>query len=508
MDILFILSEPAFYIVLLCAGLLKLYRDGTSTFHVFSQQGIPGPKPLPYIGNLWGVWKKTECEEDVKRVKKYGKIFGIFEGTQPFLFIADPDIIKHILVKDFDHFVNHMSHSMENPILRKMVFALHDQEWKDIRASVSPAFTTGKIKQMSKLIQQHIDTAAVRLQKAVQQDGKIDAKRFFSIMTLGVIARCAFGLEIDNLGEKGDPFIENALSLFGDSDIPQTASILLPHVFPRWSASPFFTGPAWKFFADVVNNAIGQRAQTQEKYNDFLEICTESISGFTKEENGTKVKAWSGEEIDELIAAQALEFLIDGYETTAQTMSYIAYELAMHPDIQDKIYENVVDKLEEFGQVSHDMILEMPYVDQVIHEVLRMHPLAPRLDRLCNKDFSYKGLVIKKGMTVKIPVYYLHHSEEYFPDPETFNPDRWSPENKSNINTYTYLPFGGGPRQCMGSRFAMEQMKLAICTLVHQFTFFPHAETMEKMKYKEGISLINTPISQTVGVRLRQEIQK
>jgi len=98
----------------------------------------------------------------------------------------------------------------------------------------------------------------------------------------------------------------------------------------------------------------------------------------------------------------------------------------------------------------------------------------------------------------------MHRSEEFFPDPDTFNPDRWSPENKSQINTYTYLPFGGGPRGCLGSRFAMEQMKIIVCTMISQFEFYPVEKTPAKMKFKDGFSIVIQPIGTTIGIRTRQ----
>merc|ERR1712127_794831 len=112
------------------------------------------------------------------------------------------------------------------------------------------------------------------------------------------------------------------------------------------------------------------------------------------------------------------------------------------------------------------MIQDIPYVDQVMNEVMRMHPAAPFLDRKCNKD-----------IVVEVSVQTLHYSEKYYAEPETFNPDRWSPENKANLNPYAFMPFGLGPRNCVAMRFAQEQVKLLLCILVKQFHFFPVEET-------------------------------
>ena len=240
--------------------------------------------------------------------------------------------------------------------------------------------------------------------------------------------------------------------------------------------------------------------------------------------------------------------MIDGYETTTQSLSLIVYELAMHPDVQDKLYDEIIEKLDTFVNITikyiqtetvnfkSDIVFlcrnkchtkwskscptlnksfrnrfvyiqfwqgQFPIVPYAARRILDrdfsiMNILLNRIDRECCKDFTFNGHVIKKGTKVNIPVAALHFSDEYYPDAETFNPDRcviidswkpavvnliclyelrWSPENKKNMIPYTYLPFGGGPRGCLGTRFAMEQMKITLSVLIPQFEFYPVAET-------------------------------
>lgn len=100
-----------------------------------------------------------------------------------------------------------------------------------------------------------------------------------------------------------------------------------------------------------------------------------------------------------------------------------------------------------------------------------------RVERICNKDINYDGVRIKKGTVVTVPAYALHYDEEHYPEPNRFNPDRWNPESPIKPNQYAYLPFGMGPRNCVGMRFAMEEIKIALCTIVKNLRFFPVAET-------------------------------
>lgn len=100
-----------------------------------------------------------------------------------------------------------------------------------------------------------------------------------------------------------------------------------------------------------------------------------------------------------------------------------------------------------------------------------------RIERECNKDITIKGIPIKSGMVVTVPTFALHFDPEYYPDPLTFDPDRWSPENKPKMNSNAYMPFGMGPRNCVGMRFAMEELKIALCTIITKFRFFAVPET-------------------------------
>merc|ERR1712071_472052 len=101
-----ILAEPTTWVILIVTALWILYKRGTKNFNVFSDQGIPGPKPIPFIGTTWGVWKINMMKVGSENVKRYGDLYGSFEGTQPTLHINDTELVKSIFVKDFDHFIN------------------------------------------------------------------------------------------------------------------------------------------------------------------------------------------------------------------------------------------------------------------------------------------------------------------------------------------------------------------------------------------------------------------
>lgn len=258
-----------------------------------------------------------------------------------------------------------------------------------------------------------------------------------------------------------------------------------------------------KYMVDLVVKVIEERKQSNQVYNDFIETGTEAVQEVTKLIDGKKVPAFTKEETDEIIVAQSVIFLLAGFDTTAATLTHTSYLLAKNPEIQEKLYDQVMSKLEQYGEVSHDMILDFPYLDQIINEVLRMYSPVVRLERECTKDITYNGIHMKKGMLVSVATYPLHYSEEYYSEPQKFDPDRWAPENKHKINPYAYAPFGLGPRNCVGMRFAMEELKIALCSVVSKVKFVPTKETPDKLTFDKGLVFVVQTLNAIVGVELR-----
>ncbi|XP_069671900.1 probable cytochrome P450 6a13 isoform X3 [Periplaneta americana] len=174
------------------------------------------------------------------------------------------------------------------------------------------------------------------------------------------------------------------------------------------------------------------------------------------------------------VAAQSVTFLLAGFETSATTMSFCLYELALNPDIQDRLREDIDTVLEKHdGNITYEAIQEMSYLDNVVSETLRKHPTAPFLIRECTKEYKIPDseIVVDRGSQVVVPVMGLHYDPKYFPDPTRFDPDRFTEEVKNTRHHYSYLPFGEGPRICMGMRFALLQIKVGLISILSKYQF-------------------------------------
>ncbi|XP_065080292.1 probable cytochrome P450 9f2 [Ochlerotatus camptorhynchus] len=196
-------------------------------------------------------------------------------------------------------------------------------------------------------------------------------------------------------------------------------------------------------------------------------------------------RVWSDNEL----AAQCFLFFIAGSDTVSTCLTFVSYELLINPDIQDKLYQEIVavDRSLDGKPVSYEALQKMQYMDMVVSESLRLWPPAPFVDRFCVKDYLYNDeqgtrVQIHKNQLVWFPTTALHHDPKYYPDPFKFDPERFSEENRDKIRPGTYLPFGVGPRACIGSRFALLEVKVILYNLLRHFTLVRSEKTKVPLK--------------------------
>jgi cytochrome P450 family 9 len=206
------------------------------------------------------------------------------------------------------------------------------------------------------------------------------------------------------------------------------------------------------------------------------------------------------------LIAQALIFFLGGFETTTTLMQVVSYELAMNPEIQQTLIDEVDEMLSELNgkTISYDQLNSMKFLEMVINETLRTWPSFRAIVRHCNADCSLKDeetgktFKIKKGTQVWIPFGEIQVDPKYFPNPEKFHSYRFSDKNKSNIQSGTFLPFGMGPRTCIGSRYALLEAKLLLFTIMSKFTIEKSSKTPNKLTHSFG----NTGYMEKIFVNL------
>nr|XP_034345873.1 cytochrome P450 3A13 isoform X2 [Arvicanthis niloticus] len=424
--------------MLLATSLVLLYLYGTHSHGIFKKLGIPGPKPLPFLGTILA-YQKGFWECDIQCHKKYGKIWGLYDGRQPVLAVTDPDIIKTVLVKEcYSTFTNRRIFGPVG-ILKKAISVSENEEWKRIRALLSPTFTSGKLKEMFPIINQYTDVLVKNMRQGLEEGKPTSMKDIFGAYSMDVITATSFGVNIDSLNNPQDPFVEKIKKLLKfDIFDPLFLSVtLFPFLTPVFEALnvSLFPRDVITFFKTSVERMKESRMKEKEKQRvDFLQLMINSQNSQIKESH----KALSDVEI----VAQSVIFIFAGYETTSSALSFALYLLAIHPDVQKKLQDEIDATLPNKTPATYDTLLQMEYLDMVVNETLRLYPIAGRLERVCKKDVEING-----------------------------------------------------PRNCIGMRFALMNMKVALVRVLQNFCFQPCKETQIPLKLnKQGLLQPEKPL--------------
>lgn len=511
------------FILCLSLALLLWIRKRRERFSVFKHFGIPGPEPNFLTGNFNDFMLKREaCLPEY--YQKYGKVFGCFIGAKPFLVVADPEIIKMIQIKDFKLFTNrdlllpdsgipHPSASLSMPIAK-------DDEWKRVRTIVSPSFSSGKLKKVVPIINDCVTILLENIAEKSRKNESFDIALMYKNLNMEIAIKTEFGINASAQHGESNLFFESAsLVLSPDTaDVLIGISICFPetepipttlryvkdklfHVLGLRSISTLFT---------VAQDVINQRRNSSERREDILQSLIDAKIDATQlssikdsdliasrdYQQREEVQVVSGSEkkeyvtlSDEAIKSNALAFFIAGYDTTSTTIGFATYSLAEHQDIQDKVREEIYANIDKEADIMYEDIVKFQYLDQVLSETLRLHSFSMLVtNRVAKETMKYKGFVIPKGMTVCMPLYMLHRHPDHWPEPEKFNPDRFSPNNKTKIDPTMYQPFGNGPRNCIGMRFAQIMMKLTLARILRSYRLEKASEKEMEMQFSLFLS--------------------
>ncbi|XP_070556772.1 cytochrome P450 3A8-like [Ptychodera flava] len=487
------------WLVLSVIALVLFYMYATWNHSTFRNLGIPGPTPWPLVGNLMQLGAGFQ-EKQLEWYNQYGKVYGIYEGHQPMLEVADPEMVKQICVKHFTSFYNRRRFPLESKPLNNRLSILADQRWKDKRNTLTPAFTGSKMRTMSPIVNNAADAMVRVLSKHCKEGKPVQCKDVFGCFIIDSIGSAGFGIEVNSQEQPDHPFVKNVKEAFSSGFFNPAVLIVFffPFVTPilNWLNIGFFPKRVMNYFLNLTETTIEIRKNQDpsEKRIDFLqqmldakEVYDQYIKQNEKEEgeNGVHLvkdgksdthdfhKGFTNDEV----LAQSLLFFLAGYETTNTMMSFVAYSMATNPDVQDKLCAEIDDVMANYEEPTYEAVSKMPYLDMVVCETLRMFPPAIRFDRECNEDVTIEGVHIPKGIFVAVSVYVIHRNPKIYPEPEKFIPERFTKEEKEKRHPYAWLPFGAGPRNCIGMRFALLEAKIGVVRIFQNFTFEPCSET-------------------------------
>uniref|UniRef100_A0A4D5RMV2 Putative cytochrome n=1 Tax=Ixodes scapularis TaxID=6945 RepID=A0A4D5RMV2_IXOSC len=512
------------WIILVATALVLLYLYAARHRNYWKNQNVIHEEFSLIFAAARRIIFKPFHQMDQERYRKFGKLFGIYEAAKPLLFVADPELVKRVLVKDFPSLPNRRAISFNDSILDNMMTIIPVEKWRKIRPAASPAFSTGKLRKMNSLIADCARKTAEHLKMTAEKEGELDIKQFYGNYALDVIARCAFATRLDSHTQETDEFVTKARQAFsGKITLPLILLFLFPGVFKLLKLKALNTD-VFLYFKNLCLRIIQSRKEKKSRQEDFLQLMMDaqdgSIATTAETAQSTEEKLFNlDSEIktdtsflggvkaltEDEAMAQCLLFFIAGQDTTSSVISYTPYLLALHPEIQAKLREEADECFKQHGpDPSLDVVSKLKYLHGVVSESLRMYPPQVRIERSALNDYVLgdTGIKVPKGCVVAVPVYSMHHDPEYFPDPTKFDPNRFSDENIDSIRPYTYLPFGAGPRNCIGMRFALEAVKLSLLHSVHSVEFIPTKNTKVPLEFVKGSAVLNAK-NITIGIKKR-----
>ena len=446
-------------------GIVILYKYATRNFKYWEKKGVKHDKPIPFFGNnaknFFMRRSLTQLIGEIYSRYPGERVVGYYRASRPELIIRDPEIAKKILISEFAYFHSReifQQKDIKEPLLKNLVF-LEGDSWRLLRQRLTPAFSSGKLKAMFSLIVERVERLQERLESAAKTGTVIDSLDLMARYTTDVIGACGFGLDSDSLQDENSVLRKlcvNILNVGYKEMVVMTLKDLFPHFFKYLKT----TARIEKDILGLVGAVQKERNYHPSGRNDFIDLLLEcKKQGTIVGESMERKKSDGSPEIatlemdDDLIAAQAFVFFAAGFETASSASSYTLHELAYSVEVQEKVHDEIDKVLVKYNnKISYDAIKELTYLEWTFKEAMRIFPSLGLLKRQCTRKYTFQeiGLTIDRGIGIIIPLQAFQNDPKYFEDPTEFRPKRFDPILFDSKKKLAYLPFGGGPRSCIG----------------------------------------------------------
>jgi cytochrome P450 len=405
----------------------------------------PGPKPHFLIGNMplaspdplpiFSAW-----------AAEFGDIFYYRAAWLHVYFLNHPDLIEEVLIRNPRNFLKDRVVRNSRWFFGEGLLTNEGDSWLRQRRLSAPAFHRERVSTYANIM-----TSYARQMLADWKDGEIlDIHQEMMRLTLQIVVRALFNVEASETAE-----ISSALNLIMSNTTG--VRILLPPI-ARYLPTPRMISfrRAVARMDNTVYSIIAQHRANKTDSGDLLSMLMSA-----RDEDGSRMS-------DKQLRDEVLTFLIAGHETTALALTWTWHLLAQHPEIEKNLHEEL-DRVLRGRAPQFSDLPALTYTERVIKESMRLYPPAWSLARTVISEFELRGYRIPAGANVVMSQWIMHRNPTYFPDPEKFDPDRWLPARSQKLPRFAYFPFGGGPRQCIGSSFAMMEATLLLATIAQTF---------------------------------------
>ncbi|WP_439026982.1 cytochrome P450 [Haloarchaeobius sp. DT45] len=412
-----------------------------------SDEFPPGPDGLPVLGNTLQLASDPAAFFDV--LEPFGDVVSYRAGGMQFCTLLHPDYIEQVLVTEADRVGKWGLTDFGVDFAAEGILFTEGEQWRRQRTMAQPAFQLDRIRGYGESM-----TAFAAELAAGWDDGEVVAATdTFSDLTLRILSKSLFDLDLDE-SDRG-AVVTRAAAEFNRWAEPSLSTFVLPNWVPTPQRRRL--DRSMRAFERLVEDLIAERTAADADHDDLLAMLLSA-------------RGEDGRISDTELRDTMMTFLFAGHETTSLALTYTCYLLAEHPDVADRLRAEVDEVV---GDDPVD-VLDLPalsFLDRVVTESLRLYPPAYILFREVREDVDIGGYRIPEGTKLSLPVFRIHRDPRWYDDPDSFHPDRWTDEFEDSLPEYAYFPFGGGPRHCIGMRFARMELKLVLTTLVQHCRF-------------------------------------
>uniref|UniRef100_A0A1I8P7U7 Cytochrome P450 n=1 Tax=Stomoxys calcitrans TaxID=35570 RepID=A0A1I8P7U7_STOCA len=451
-----------------------------------------GPKTLPLIGNVHQLAKTPNAVVHFMfdNWYKYGQgNYRVWVGYYLHMMIGDPKDVEFILSSN-TLIAKSKVYDMLHPWLGDGLLTSKGSKWHKHRKIITPSFHF-KILQDFHDVMNSNSTKFIDKLMAASKDGKIfDFQHYVNHLTLDVICETAMGISINALDNPNSEFAKAVEFMCGNINMralnPLKRKIATYQFFPDYKDYCKALAVLKDFTYGVIERRIEllNRKRTQKSNAEPEDEFTKRKMAFldTLLSTSKDGSPFSTQELYEEVST----FIFEGHDTTSSAISFAVFLLSRHLGIQKKVYEEqqriMGDDLKR--SATFQEISEMKYLDMVVKEALRLFPTVPVVGRHTEKEYNMNGKIIPEDTSLNIFLLSLGYNEKVFPDPYRFDPERFDPSNNGEVHKpFEYVPFSAGPRNCIGQKFALLEVKTVISKVVRYFEILP---ALDELESKDG----------------------
>ncbi|MFN7970739.1 MAG: cytochrome P450 [Acidobacteriota bacterium] len=411
-----------------------------------SVASAPGPRGLPVLGSFFEA-RRDPLGFLAREAERHGPLVSFRLGPYRFLLVASPDGVRHVCVENFRNYVKGPGWDGLRHFLGQGLLTSDGDLWQRQRRLAQPAFHRERL---GRLVDQMVGATTERL-LAWHDAAGVDVLAEMMRLTLSIVSRTMFGIDVAEQSRAIGPALGVALKYASDA-----ADTPVP--IPLWVPTPGNVQfkRAVRTLDDTVLAIIHGRKDGADR-GDLLSL----LMAARDEETGEGMS-------EKQLRDEVMTIVMAGHETTANALSWAFFLLARHPDVAARVAAEA-DEVIGDGVPSLENLPRLRYASMVFQETLRLYPPVWLTDRRAIADDRISGFDVPAGSIVALSPWVMHHLPRLWPDPERFDPERFAPERVAERDRYVYLPFGVGPRQCIGNHFAMMEAAIILAMVARRF---------------------------------------